>query len=177
MKTMPNVAALTGLAQGAVAASLDSLNKLTLGQAWAALSPLPLGKQAFAKLVKLRIPYTGSIGAVVEEMRDGHATVTLSDRRAVRNHLDCIHAIALANLGEFTSGLAMFNTIDGKAKGIVTAISVQYLKKARGTLTATCDVQVEPVTAPREQVVEGLIRDKAGDIVCKVQATWQLKPM
>lgn len=177
MSGLPNVAALRGLAQGAVDASLHSLTKVTIAQAWATLSPLPLGKQAFAKLIKLKIPYSGSIGAVVQELHDGHAVVTLQDRRAVRNHLDCVHAIALANLGEMTSGIAMFHAIDGRSKGIVTELRMEYLKKARGTLTATCDVEVTPVTAPREQTVVGIIRDKQGEVVANCHATWSLKPL
>ena len=177
MKSLPNVAMLAGLAQGAIGASLQTLAKLTIAQAWAALSPLPLGKQAFAKLIKLKIPYSGSIGAVVEELSDGHAKVTLRDRRAVRNHLDCVHAIALANLGEMTTGIAVFHAIDGKCKGIVTHIEMSYQKKARGTLTATCDIEVAPVTVPRDQKVQGVIRDKAGEVVATVTATWQLKPL
>ena len=177
MSSMPNVAMLRGLAQGAVTASVHSLAKVTIAQAWATLSPLPLGKQAFAKLIKLKIPYSGSMGAVVEELSDGHSVVTLHDRRAVRNHLDCVHAIALANLGELSSGLAMFHAIDGKAKGIVTDLHIEYLKKARGMLTATCDVAVVPVSEPRTETVQGIIRDKSGEVVAKVQATWSLRPL
>ncbi|MSQ82094.1 MAG: DUF4442 domain-containing protein [Myxococcales bacterium] len=175
--TMYSVATLKGLAQGALGATLPSLSSLTMAQAWAALSPLPLGKQAFAQMIKIKIPYTGTIGAVVDELWDGHSKVVLRDRRSVRNHLDCVHAVALANLGEFCSGLAMFHAIDGKAKGIVTELNVKYLKKARGTLIAICDTETAAVTEPRTQIVQAIIRDKAGDVVCTVQAAWQLKPI
>jgi len=169
-------AALTGAAHGAANASRDALDRITISQAWAALSALPLGKEAFAKLIKLKIPYTGSIGARVEELRDGYARTTLRDRRAVRNHLDSIHALALANLGEMTSGIALYHAIDGRASGIVTEIRSVYLKKARGTLTATCEAAIAPITDKRTEVVEGVIRDREGDVVCRVFVTWQLRP-
>jgi len=177
MTSIADLSSLRGLAQGALTAQLQQLNGLTLAQAWARLAPLPLGKQVFAQLVKLRIPYTGTIGAVVEELRDGHSVVVMRDRRGVRNHLDCVHALALANLGEFCSGLAMFHAVEGKAKGIVTGLQVEYHKKARGTLTATCDVDIPPVDQPSTTVVQALIRDKAGDVVCTVRASWSLKPL
>ncbi len=177
MKSIANLSSLSGLAKGALDAQLQQLQGLTLAQAWAKLAPLPFGKQAFAQLVKLRIPYTGTIGAVVQELSDGHSVVVMRDRRAVRNHLDCVHALALANLGEFSSGLAMFHAVEGKAKGIVTGLQIEYHKKARGTLTATCDVDIPAIDQPSTTVVQALIREQAGDVVCTVKASWSLKPL
>lgn len=164
---------------GALASAIPGVRDLqsaTIAQVWAACRDRPLGKQLFAQMIRLKIPYSGSIGAEVQELSDGHCLTTLRDRRAVRNHLDCIHAIALVNLGELTTGLAVFHALEGRAKGIVTGLQVEYLKKARGTLTASCDVAVPLVQEPMNMTVEGQIRDRTGEVVCRVWATWTLKP-
>ena len=162
-------------------AGLDTLSalvakaqKLTIAQAWALLAPLPLGRQAFSQLVRLRVPYSGAMGAHVEELGDGHAVVTLRDRRAVRNHLNCIHAIALMNLGELCTGLAVFHQLDGHARGIVTELRIQYFKKSRGTITARCDLQIPVQPGKHDLTVQGDLFDQAGDKVASVWATWQL---
>jgi len=78
------------------------------------------------------VPYTASIGAVVERFEPGHVLVSLRDRRGVRNHLRSVHAIALANVGELSTGLAVLGAMGGDVRGILTGLEVAYLKKARG---------------------------------------------
>lgn len=148
----------------------------TLAQTWAALAGKPMGKRLFSQLIRVMVPYSGSIAAQVEELADGHAVVTLSDHRAVRNHLNSIHAIALVNLGELTTGLAVFHRLDGRARGIVTDLRIQYLKKARGKLTARCDVDVPSIDGKILLEAPGTIENGRGEIVALVWATWQLQP-
>lgn len=128
-------------------------------------------------MLEIMVPYTGSIGAHVRQLEPGFARVTMRDQRAIRNHLHSIHAIALANLGEVTSGLAMITAAPPESRSILVGLSVTYLKKARGTLEATCRCPVSPpVVESTEQVVEAEITDGTGAVVATVKATWRLSP-
>lgn len=147
----------------------------TIASAWSRASMLPLGNRVFSRLIGRMAPYTGTIGAVVQELSDGHAKVVLKDRPHVRNHLNCIHAIALMNLGEVATGLAVMHAIDGRGRGIVTSLRMEYFKKARGTITATCDADVRTQPGTQELEVTGELRDEEGQLVAQAWASWQIE--
>lgn len=152
------------------------INAQTLLRGWATLSKVPGGKALFSKLVGNAAPYTSTIGAQIEALEPRHATLTMRDRRAVRNHLGSIHAIALANLVEKTSGVAMMSGLPPGMRGIVTHIEITYVKKARGTLTATSNA---PEITPGEAgtyLAKAEIFNAEGVLVCHGQATWLMRP-
>jgi acyl-coenzyme A thioesterase PaaI-like protein len=142
---------------------------------WRRFSDVPGGSWLFSRLVGRMAPYTGSIGARVVALEPGRAVVTLRDRRRVRNHLRSVHAIALANLGELASGLAATAAMPAGVRGIPTTIHVDYVKKARGTLTATGLAALPPVSGPTTANVGADIVDADGDVVASVRVTWTLE--
>ena len=95
----------------------------------------------------------------------------MDDRRAIRNHLASIHALALSNLGEMTTGLALAYALPPEARTILTKLSTEYLKKARGRITAVAAAPLVDATE-REVPVEAALTDAAGVVVARVTAHW-----
>ncbi len=140
---------------------------------WSRLSPLPAGARVFSLALGMIAPYSATIGARVEDLGPGHARVSIRDRRRLRNHLHSLHAIALLNLGELATGLAVLSTISADMRGILVDIHADYLKKARGKLTATAEFELpEPLLDNTSCEVEAQLKDQDGETVTRVRATW-----
>jgi acyl-coenzyme A thioesterase PaaI-like protein len=85
--------------------------------------------------------------------------------------------MALANLAEMTSGLAVLVGLPATAQGIVTGFAISYLKKARGLLTAECRADRLVVTAEQEYEAAVTVTDPQGDLVAHATARWRLRPI
>jgi acyl-coenzyme A thioesterase PaaI-like protein len=148
---------------------------------WERLQALPFGRRLFSWAVGRTAPYTGSIGGVYTAVRPGYARVELADRRAVRNHLASVHAVALVNLAEMTSGVALMTALPPGVRGIVTGLSIEYRKKARGRLVCECTAEAPASISPSmpdsvTHDVHAAITDAAGDVVASATVHWRLSP-
>jgi len=148
-----------------------------LQQLWLRLEPLPGGPWLFSRILGWVIPYTGTIGANIKTLKPGYARIQMQDRRKVRNHLHSVHALALANLGEVTSGLAMLGALSADTRGIPTLLSTEYYKKARGLLVAESHCSPPTVTEDTDFEVYADIIDTEGDKVARTTVNWRLGPI
>jgi len=146
--------------------SLDGSRNL-IRQAWNLLSGVPGGKAVFSRLVGRMAPYTGSIHAQVTVLRTGYAEVAMADRKAVRNHLDCVHAIALANLAELAGNIALAYSLPDDARFIVSGMEIEYVKKARGPIRAVGEAPVPRNNTRAAYDVPVTLRDEAGEEVAR----------
>ena len=121
------------------------------------------------------VPYSASVAPRILTLEPGFARVAIRDRRAVRNHLNSIHAIALANVGELASGLALISTLPADVQGIVVSLKVDYMKKARGTLVAASRSNLPHVGVDTEHVATAHVTDESGETVAQIFVTWRLR--
>jgi acyl-coenzyme A thioesterase PaaI-like protein len=155
--------------------SLSQLRSMGIGtwirEGWQRARRLPGGRKLFSRALGLAIPYTGSMGAEVVALEPGYAKVQLDDRRAVRNHLKSIHAIALCNLGELTGNLALVASLPDDARFIVTKLTVEFKKKARGRIVAECRCEPPTSAERREYELQVELRNASGELVSSVVLT------
>src|SRR5262245_39534342 len=154
-----------------IPARLPQLNldgrRNVIRQAWDVLSGLPGGKVLFSRILGRMAPYTGTIHAHVTVLRAGHCEVQMQDRRGIRNHLDSVHAIALVNLAEIAGNVALAYSLPDDGRFIVSGLTIDYLKKARGTITAVGESPVPRTSARATYDVPVTLRDASGEVVAR----------
>lgn len=149
----------------------------TLRAWWTRFRDLPGGPWLFSRIFGFAIPYSGSVSPRIRVLQPGRAVIAMGDRRGVRNHLTSIHAIALTNLAEMTTGLALGYGLPDGMRTILVRVECEFLKKARGTITATCDAPVFTEIVEKEVLVESVLTNEAGDLVAKGRAVWLAGPV
>lgn len=148
-----------------------------LARSWRRLSRIPGGRRIFAWILGRTVPYSGSVRPRFHVLEPGRAVVSITERRRLRNHFRSVHAIALANVGELASGLAMTLALPADARGIPVRIEIDYLKKARGRITA--EGRADPparVTADTDADATAELRDEDGDVVATMVVRWRIGP-
>lgn len=147
--------------------SIDDPSRNVIREAWKRLAPLPGGKRLFSRFVGRAAPYTGTIRAEVEDLGLGHARVSMRDTARVRNHLASVHAVALANLAELTGNVALAYSLPDNARFIVSGMRLEYVKKARGTITGYGECPEIRTNDRKEYEVKVSLRDEGGDEVTR----------
>ena len=135
-----------------------------------------LGRWLFSRGVGKFAPYTGTIGARIETLEPGRAEVTMRDRKAIRNHLNSIHAVALANLTELSGSLSIIASMHPNTRMIPVRLETEYLKKARGTVTAEGSCEIPEPAFEGELQGHVMIRDGDGDEVARGKVTVLIGP-
>ena len=141
---------------------------------WRTHSPHPGGRWLFARIFARTVPYSASTRPSVRRLEPGYAEVSIPDRRANRQHLGSVHAIALMNVAEMASGLAMTAGLPAGVRGIVREMRMEYMKKARGTITAVSRVAIPTVTADQDFDVTADCLDPSGAVVARATVRWRL---
>ena len=138
----------------------------------------PGGHRLFARAVCWRAPYFASIAPRIAVLEPGRCEASIAHRRRVTNHIGTVHAIALCNLAELSAGVMTDATIPASMRWIPKGMTVEYLKKATGTLhgVATPDVPAVESKAGYDLPVTVAVTNSAGDTVFRARIAMWVSP-
>ena len=138
---------------------------------WRRAQATRLGRWIFSRSVGRFAPYSGTIRPRIEEIEPGRSVVTMRDRKAVRNHLRSIHAVALTNLIELSGSLSIIGAMHPGTRMIPVRLESEFLKKARGTVTAEASCEPPDADFLGELQATVIVRDPSGNEVTRGRVT------
>nr|WP_295374945.1 hotdog fold domain-containing protein [Pseudoxanthomonas sp.] len=142
------------------------------------LAARPFGSWLFSRLVCFKAPYFASIRPRITRLEPNRGEATIAHRRSVTNHLGTVHAIALCNLAEFVGGLTTDVSIPASMRWIPKGMSVEYLKKAVGTMHAVATPAFPPHSAEEgyELPMEVMVSNPQGEAVFRARIAMWVSP-
>ncbi|KAG1061242.1 hypothetical protein G6F42_027730 [Rhizopus arrhizus] len=105
----------------------------------------------------------------------GFCTGFMRDRHSNRNPFKSIHATALATFAESVGELGLLSSLkDDKDEITLISLELEFIKKARGLLTASTDFAI-PDEDAKEVKIDVVVKDRTLDTVAIAHLVWNIE--
>lgn len=151
---------------------------LDIARAHRALGVLPgrLSLRLLERLGGLYVPHAARMGFRIEQLDERSIEVSMPDKRANRNHLRSLHAMALAHLAEYTTGLlTVYAVVPLGYRSILREFKIEYLAKGRGRVVGRAAIKLPRGNLDKKDLaVKVDIVDRTGQVVARAVSTWRI---
>lgn len=136
-----------------------------------------LWSKAFGRIV----PMVGTANIRYLEVDQDHVTVRIENQRNMQNHIQGVHAAAMALLAETATGFLTGLHVPDNRILLIKSLHVDYLKVAQGGLTATATLSAEQQSFiadndKGELLIPVTVIDDAGNAPIQCQMLWAWLP-
>lgn len=136
-----------------------------------------LWSKAFGRIV----PMVGTANIRYLEVDQDHVTVRIENQRNMQNHIQGVHAAAMALLAETATGFLTGLHVPDNRILLIKSLHVDYLKVAQGGLTATATLSAEQQSFiadndKGELLIPVTVIDDAGNTPIQCQMLWAWLP-
>ncbi|EPB91352.1 hypothetical protein HMPREF1544_01869 [Mucor circinelloides 1006PhL] len=129
----------------------------------------------FAFLLGNINPYSGIVDMRISTFSRGFCTGFMRDRHSNRNPFKSIHATALATFAESVGELGLLSSLkDDKDEITLISLELEFIKKARGLLTASTDFAI-PDEDAKEVKIDVVVKDRTLDTVAIAHLVWNIE--
>lgn len=132
------------------------------------------------------IPFNSPHRFCVTSVENEAITITVPYIRKNKNHINGLHACALATLSEYISGLSLARVLPAdRYRFILQSIHMHYHYQGKMDASARFGISAEELNAIEQQLQSETavlrtyavkIHDTAGNHLCTGDITWQIKP-
>ena len=149
-------------------------SKSPLIKYWKSFGGNGIGRWLVSRMVCFKAPYFGTNKPTFTEIKPGHVALEFPKRRAVYNHINTVHAIAMCNAAELAGGVCLDVSLDANFRWIPIGMTVQYLKMAKTDLRAECRIENYDWNEPQDVVMPVSVYDSNNDEVFHADITMRI---
>lgn len=143
--------------------------------------PPNLRATVVSKIFGRVVPLVGTAGLRYEELTPERVVVSIRNRRPVQNHINGVHAAAMALLAETATGFAVGMNLPDDKLPLIKSLKVDYQKRTKGDMRAVATLSPEQVqlirTTPKGEVlVPVVVTDESGQEPIQCEMLWAWVP-
>ena len=156
-------------------------NRMARVVAKVAALPRPLRRRALSVAFGRAVPFVGTARLQVETLEPEGAVLSVENKRRVQNHIDGVHAAAMALLAETATGFVVGMNLPDDTLPLLKSMHIDYLKRAKGGLRAEASLTLgqrqDIVGSPKGDVLVAFkITDEAGNEPIRTEMVWAWVP-
>lgn len=154
-----------------------------LARTVASFQRLPQGLRTWATSVALGrvVPLVGTAGLRYEEITPQRVVVRIRNQRKVQNHIQGVHAAAMALLAETATGFCVGMNLPDDKLPLIKTMKIDYVRRSQGDMVAVASLRPDQVqqilTQDKGEVtVPVTITDASGEQPIRAEMLWAWVP-
>ncbi|WP_297926147.1 DUF4442 domain-containing protein [uncultured Agitococcus sp.] len=157
---------------------MSSIKRVVESSKWL---PANIRATVISKIFGKVVPYVGTSGLLYEELTPERVVVSIKNQRKVQNHINNVHAAAMALLAETATGFIVGMNLPDDKLPLIKTLKVSYYKRTQGDMRAVATLTPEDIARierePKGEVlVPVIVTDESGGEPIKCEMLWAWVP-
>lgn len=153
---------------------MSSIKRVVESSKWL---PANIRATVISKIFGKVVPYVGTSGLFYEEITPERVVVSIKNQRKVQNHINNVHAAAMALLAETATGFVVGMNLPDDKLPLIKSLKVNYYKRTQGDMRAVATLTPEDIarieSEPKGEVlVPVIVTDESGGEPIKCEMLW-----
>lgn len=153
---------------------MSSIKRVVESSKWL---PANIRATVISKIFGKVVPYVGTSGLLYEEITPERVVVSIKNQRKVQNHINNVHAAAMALLAETATGFVVGMNLPDDKLPLIKSLKVNYYKRTQGDMRAVATLTSEDIarieSEPKGEVlVPVIVTDESGGEPIKCEMLW-----
>ena len=153
---------------------MSSIKRVVESSKWL---PANIRATVISKIFGKVVPYVGTSGLLYEELTPERVVVSIKNQRKVQNHINNVHAAAMALLAETATGFIVGMNLPDDKLPLIKTLKVSYYKRTQGDMRAVATLTPEDIarieSEPKGEVlVPVIVTDESGGEPIKCEMLW-----